>query len=468
MAPIFKRDCGLVLFDVGSSKKEELLDGLIQFSTFKWFMNSKNLYRLILVNSEQTCNEKNYPNIFTTEIEDFDPKAVTKIIENAKVAKSNWLDALLLAIYHLEEAVGMNGLITLQLIFFTTLDVIYTPVLDVSNIQTIVSKLKEHNMFLYIIGPNIELPFAITSPGLVKKCMKEIQVDQKNQNLVVAKRIVNEGPNCLLCNTKIGLHLLISFKNSHGSQPWRKPFTIGHKLSIQSTTTKIYRKDISLKMYSPVQRNFVKTLAENRDVIVEDSEIIRGIVRHGTCLKIDEEMFRIETESCFEIMGFTHKKFVSETYLRGEDTFYVLPNEIFNDSFQIFTHLVNILAESNKYAICKRVYSTNNKPRYFALIPNLDFDPKCFTMTGISYVDYLTPHNLVIDNKESKTGISIGPTMMIEFHQQKLIKATAEKYLQKKINFNGMDEYLSAPTNKFLETLKRSWPARNLEPPSKH
>lgn len=489
MPPVSRRDCGLVLFDVGSSKKEELLNGLIKFSTFKWFMNSRSLYRLILINTAQTSNEKNYPNIFTTEIEDFDPKAVNEVIENAKAAKSNWLDALLLAIYHLEEAVNMHGLITLQLIFFTTLDVVNTPVLDSSKIQTIVSKLKQHSMYLYIIGPNVHLPFAITSPSVVQKCMRELQVDQKNQNLITAKRIVIEGPNCLLCNTKIGFNLLISFKNSHGSQPWRKPFTMGSKLSIPSTTTKIYRKDMSLKMYCPVPRSFVKTLAQNRDVLIEDSQIIRGIVRHGICLKIDDEMFRAETESCFEIIGFTHKKFVPETYLRGEDTFYVLPNETANDSFQIFTHLVTVLAENNKYAICKRVYSTNNKPRYFALIPNLNFVPKCFTMSGISYADYLTPHkcevpnsprekvkqddffrffhSLIVDNKESKAGISIGPTMMIEFHQQKLITATAEKYLQKKINLDEIDEYRSSPNNKFLENLRYSWPARNFEAPSK-
>lgn len=147
--------------------------------------------------------------------------------------------------------------------------------------------------------------------------------------------------NAIMCNTKIGTpHLLITFKNNQGSQPWKIPFTFGSKLSIPAITTKIIRcsftfyildilnitqhcffvsrKDISLKLFSPMQRTYVKTLADNREVQVDEADIVRGLIRHGKFLKIDETQFKIETERCFEIMGFTEKKFLPETYMKGE------------------------------------------------------------------------------------------------------------------------------------------------------
>lgn len=68
--------------------------------------------------------------------------------------------------------------------------------------------------------------------------------------------------------------------------------------------------------------------------------------------------------------------------LIGDDTFYVLPNEATEDGFQAFTYLVTICHESDKYAIVKRIYSPNNKPRYYVLIPAVDTTPKYFVMTG--------------------------------------------------------------------------------------
>lgn len=177
MPPTPKRDCGVILFDVASSKKSELLNGLLKFASFRWFMNSKSMYRLILVNSAETRNRGNYPHIYTcNDLEEFDPKLIVQEIENMQPGESNWVDALRVGILALKEVVEMAGIVSLQLIFFTGFDNI-TPNFDDTSIQKVINIINKYeNMYLYIIGPDVTLPFAITSQQSIANCMQELQV----------------------------------------------------------------------------------------------------------------------------------------------------------------------------------------------------------------------------------------------------------------------------------------------------
>uniref|UniRef100_A0A6P7GRZ1 Uncharacterized protein LOC114345997 n=1 Tax=Diabrotica virgifera virgifera TaxID=50390 RepID=A0A6P7GRZ1_DIAVI len=356
MSPQTKKDCGLILFDVASPKKTELLNGLMKFCCFKWYINSRSIYRVILINSAVTDNDFNYPHIHTLQEEDFEPNAIFSAVESAKPGQSNWIDALSLGVHHLDQAVSIDGLVTLQLIFFTTLDSTKPLNVDTAKLSSLMERMNGHEMFLYIIGPNVKLPFVITNTQCIPKCMKELQLPAGNQNLATAKKIVTGIRNGVMCNTKIGLNLLFSYKNSPGGQPWILPLSFGTKLRIPANTYKIFRYDdlIFLKLISSrPKRSYVRALAENRDVIVKEDEIVRGIKRHGKFMIVDDSMFRSETDRCFDIIGFSDKKFFPETIVRGE-THYVLPDQVNAEAFQAFTHLVNILAETNKYGVCKK------------------------------------------------------------------------------------------------------------------
>ncbi|CAG9840463.1 unnamed protein product [Diabrotica balteata] len=486
MPPPAKKDCGLILFDVASTKKNELLNGLMKFCVYKRYMSSRSIYRLILINSAETSNDFKYPHIYTSEEEDFEPNAVFSTIENAAPGESNWLDALSLGVHHLQQAIAMKGLVTLQLILFTTFDVTIPLNYDTAKLNSLMDKINEHDIFLYIIGPNIELPYVITHTHTIPKCMNELRLPPGNHNLSIAKKIVTGVKNGVMCNTKIGINLLFSFKHSPGGLPWRVPLSFGTKFSIPATTFKIYRNDLQLRLTSSASRNFIKTLAENRDVVVNEDELVRGITRHGKFMIIDDNMFKSVTDRCFDIIGFSDKKFIPETYIRGGETFYVVPDEYSNEAFQAFTHLVNVLAESNKYGICKRAHARNNKFKFYALIPNLDYKPKCFTMTLLPYGDYLAPHkyeepkfpkekikqddfnnffnSLIIENSGAVTGQTLGPTMLLDINQHKLVSAITKKHLNRNdLDLEALDvnDFEKAPDNKFIEALKNSWPARN-------
>ncbi|XP_057663923.1 uncharacterized protein LOC130898556 [Diorhabda carinulata] len=478
MPPATKKDCGIILFDVASSKKHELLSELIKFATFKYFLNTKSLYRLILVNSAETSNPKKYPGIFISKIEDLDPKAIVELIENAETAQSDWLNAVSLGIHFLKEGLQMPGLITLQLIYFTTLDSSNGSSLNEEKIAQIISQLNEDEMYFYLIGPNVQFPFIINNNS-VSKCMKQLQIDEMNENLVVAKKIVSEVNTAVMCNSTLGIHFIVTFKKHQGTQPCRVPIAIGTKLSIPVSTSKIYRKDISLSLQLDTKKIFDKTLADNRDVKIEESDLIKGIVLHNKCIQIEDDMFKMDTKRCFDIIGFTSKKFIPEPYIGCNETYYILP-ELSDSDYHLFTHLVNVLQETNKYGIIKRVYACNNNPKYYVLIPNVDHNPKCLTMTGLPFGENLVPHkynspvnkkledddfcaffnSLIIDDTNFDHRIPLSPTMMIGFYQQKFINATAKKYLERDLHFENLDSDSYCLEPEKLEDFKQLWPER--------
>lgn len=482
MPPAAKKDCGIILFDVASLKKQELLNELIKFATFKYFLNTKSLYRILLVNSDETSNPKKYPGIFLSKIEDLDPMAIVDLIENAETAEADWVNAVSLGIHFLREVLQMPGLITLQLIYFTTLDSSNISSLNEEKVTQIISQLNENDIYFYLIGPDVQFPF-IRNNNSVSKCMKKLQIDETNENLVVAKKIVSEVDTAVMCDAKLGIHFLTTFRKFQGTQPWRVPIAIGTKLSIPVCTSKIYRKDISLNLHMETKKFFEKTLADNRDVKVEESDIIKGIVLHSKCIQIEDDMFKLETERCFDIIGFTNKKFIPEPYICCNETYYILP-ELNDNDFHIFTHLVNVLEETNKYGVIKRVYAYNNNPKYYVLIPNLDHDPKCLTMAGLPFGDGLIPHrynspvskkleeddefcaffkSLIVDGTKLEPRISVSPTMIIDFYQQKLISATAKKYLEQDLHFENLDSDVYSLEPDTLEAFKKSWPERTLD-----
>ncbi|KAG5876359.1 hypothetical protein JTB14_009044 [Gonioctena quinquepunctata] len=483
--PPAKRDCGLVIFDLKSKKKDQLLTGLIKFATFKWFSSSKDLYRLILSNSKTTKNEKNISNLYTTEIEDFNPRNVLEHIENSQAQEGNWLDALLLAIYHLKEATSMSGLVTLQLLFFTSLDT--NEIIDENKLQSVIKEINENKIYLYIMGPTVKLPSTIKHPEDVQQCMKGLIVDESNKSLVAARRIVQNIEKGVLCDVKVGINLIHFFKKSRGSLPWKVPMTFSSQLEIASISVKIYKREWPLRLVPNHYRRFTRVLAEDQTIEVKNEEIVRGILRHGKFVKVDDrDMFKMETSRCFDILGFTDQTFVPETYIRGEENLYVLPDhELVDDSCQAFYNLVSVLANQNKYGIVKRVHMSHARARYFVLIPQPDMRPVCFLMVGLPYADDVMSHecetptpskvkgkedeftrffrSIDIFNKEPKVEVPLSPTMMMHPYLNKLVNSAATKVLKRDFDFESveLDDFSQEETNKFVENLRHSWPVRD-------
>lgn len=175
MPPPTKKDYGVILFDVNGSNKDEALAALMKICTYNWLSSSKDTYRVILTNTKVSKNYKNLSNLCDTGFSDTDPQPILASIENVEAERGNWLDGLLLAIDLLKEEIAMPGVITLQILYITKLDGCLQDV-DTKDLQSIINDLKKYDIYLYIIGPEVKLPYTITSQLDVSDVMKDMVV----------------------------------------------------------------------------------------------------------------------------------------------------------------------------------------------------------------------------------------------------------------------------------------------------
>ncbi|KAJ8969107.1 hypothetical protein NQ314_001917 [Rhamnusium bicolor] len=467
MPPASKREFGVILFDINSSNKEEALLTLIKICTYKWLSANKDTYKLILSNTKDSRNVKGFSNLYETNINELDPQPILECVENAEAEEGNWLDALQLAIHILKEAFEKPGIITLQILYITNLDRC-SQTLDEGKVGKIIRDLKEYNIYLYIIGPNVKLPYTITSEDDVRDIMKDIKVDESIHSLAVAKKIIINTDNSVICDFKVGVHLFFSFKNSHGTQPWKVPLSFGTKLEIPVCTVKVYRKDAPFKLSSDV-KNFSTVLVEDESVQLNYEDLVSGIIRHDKFVKVEgNDMFKVDGP-------------------RRDSTFYVLPDhEKPEECCQAIYNLVDVLAEQKKYAIARRVYNANTKPKFFVLVPQPDLEPKCFAMSELPYADevnnkykFVVPTASATESKNEdeftqffrsmdiwddncKVNIPLSPKLMLDWYSNKLVNAVAKQYLHRDLDLNeiDIDDLAETETNEFLDAFKKSWPEK--------
>lgn len=182
MPPPAKKDVALVIFDLKSSNKDQLLEGLIKMVTYR-MLCSKDLFNLILVNSSQTDNSKNVRNVVKIGNAEIEPKAIFQCINDAEVSEDDpvdFLDALMLGIYYMKPASELPGVMNKQIIYFTDLENQKFEE-DNKNILNIIKDLNAIEIYLYIVGPDVQMPFTITKPDDIPECMKRIMLVSINK-----------------------------------------------------------------------------------------------------------------------------------------------------------------------------------------------------------------------------------------------------------------------------------------------
>lgn len=177
MPPAAKRNVCLTLFDLKSSNKDHLLEGLVKFAAHR-FLNTKDQCCLFLTNCSETSNSKNVENVLRTHIDEFRVNEIFGCINEAKPSTEdpvNLLDILSLAIYYVKQARGMPGVISLQIVYFTDLtsQVVKN---DDREIAKIIRDLKDNEIYLSIVGPDVAVPTPITNIDDIPKGMKGIMV----------------------------------------------------------------------------------------------------------------------------------------------------------------------------------------------------------------------------------------------------------------------------------------------------
>ncbi|VEN49408.1 unnamed protein product [Callosobruchus maculatus] len=463
MPPAAKRDVGVVFFDLYS--KENLLGSLLKFVGWET-VNTKDEHRLFLVNSQETSNAKNLPNVelVPQTLQQLGVKGVQNCVQQAEQTEEDMFDlyaldlhnVLSLGVYHLREFLDVPGVITKQLILFSNL-ANFSP-MEEELFEKLVKKIRDYDISLYIVGPQVRFlePVYATEYFFIEKYAENIVLEKPTAGLEQAKKLVVEVSG-VIADATAGLHLLLTCRQTAGSQPWKVPLTIGSNIEIPVRTSKVYRRDVHISVKKekitdgpPVEEEF--TLASDVSVKVDVQETVRGLSIHNKFVEVrnDNEIFQMATEPTFDVICFTYEDNVPVPYMIGEEGFVVLPNETSSASQrQFFNALVDCLSEQHKYAIVSRVYIRNTQPKFFVLIPDADQVPKRFMMVevctgdGVRHpVQFRRPDkpkaevdkemrdflkDMDATNPEGTKKVALEPTMMMAWRDEKVLDLILEE-----------------------------------------
>ncbi|KAF2893063.1 hypothetical protein ILUMI_13109 [Ignelater luminosus] len=395
MPPAAKRNASVILFDVNTSEEfaEAARKCLLNICASKWFMESKDVTKLMLLNTAQTRNKINAkfdgkcPHVYTATdvIVSYNPNEVRPHIEgDIAKAEADWLMGLAAAIEELkDEFLESKGVMTLQLLFITDLS---TPVAEKEKrITFVIDNLNKMKVFLYILGPEVKIPHCMATFEDIKKWTKNIEFiasEEENANLRIAKRII-EHTNGIICDLKVGQELFKCYSNRWGLQAWKVPLTIGSSFTSSAAMTRFIRSSTGPKFKSSSSGTWEWHLVDDVSETVGYDNVIGGVFRHEKFVPLPEDVkknFKYFGERCFKIIGFTDKRNISELYLQDNGSQYVESNG--SNNFRLLVHVLN---NQNKCIVAKQVYNRNCKPRILVLLP--DAEKEILISAELPYAD---------------------------------------------------------------------------------
>lgn len=147
----------------------------------------------------------------------------------------------------------------------------------------------------------------------------------------------------------------------------------------------------------------------------------------------------------------------------------------------MFCYLLKILSEQKMYAIARKIYFKDNRPKFYALMPQPNSQLPHFIMASLPFADDISAHfvlesgkqckekindtkfiqfcqDLDITNPKRKVSVSLGPAMMMDWFANKVINESINKMFKKTFEFNETEMDVEYETAQFLDKLKGSWP----------
>lgn len=434
----------VILFDLKTEDRQKGLDSLTNILLYNRLSEVKDECKLFLFNSHNVDAQCAGVSLINSNLT---IDALINTIKTFEVGESNWMEAIIFGINELEEEFNKPGIITLQIVVISDLKS-FKSEKNKHLEESIIKSLKQHDIFVYFIGPNVQPSKTIFSEHDLIEWMRNLE--GKGEYFDFVKRIVTETKSCI-CSFDLGVHLFNSFKYRKGKQPWTEPLSFGTVLSLPFPTIKITDRQPPFKLQMDKNDTDVKRVCEEQeDVEINMHDTVSGLVRHGKFVRIpDEKLFKIEGPRCFSVLGFTDSKKVPEYLLQGEETYKLVSTGVQDDSYlEFFWTLISVMIELDKYIVAKKVYYANLNPKYVVLIPRLDKDTRGFIVCELPYAEdiafdykeensapkvqvskettnYLDSMNVTSD--KCKIQVPLAPRMMIDTNCLNMINKVKEK-----------------------------------------
>ncbi|KAK5637836.1 hypothetical protein RI129_000168 [Pyrocoelia pectoralis] len=218
------------------------------------------------------------------------------------------------------------------------------------------NSLENLNCFLYVLGPKVKVPMHMTSFEDIKEWSKKVEfIDGDTPSLAVVKEIVEATTYSVVCDLELGEQLFSNYQI-------RGVFKRGLHLS----------NDV------------------NAEVTYDN--VVGGVFRHGKFVPLTKDVennFKSQEARCFNIIGFTDQRNVSE-------------------QFEKFRTIITHSRKRKLCAIAKRIYLANCRPKLYAMFPNEKDDVFIATPLPseiIDVYDYLNKLDLRIRKTSTSTDL---------------------------------------------------------------
>ncbi|XP_054268759.1 X-ray repair cross-complementing protein 5-like isoform X2 [Macrosteles quadrilineatus] len=347
----------------------------------KIFANSQDEFGLVLIGSEETKNELNYPNVYVQN--SYFSCAnwnLMKNISNLTVAKhsgnssnSDWLDGLIVAVNLLKEESECKSFSTKKIVLMSNFA---TPVTSIDNVDDTIKALKDLEIGLVVIGPELE-------DGSSEN---EVKSPAQRKNEAIISRIVEEtdGVTCGFDEAMVPLGRYQKIQTR--AMPWNCDLQIGSNIFVPIVG---YKKFDSKKLLIWKKRSREKSaIVEERvhfegDQQVDKADVIKSYTYGQTIVPFSEDdkaATSLQTEKCFQVIMFAKKEEVPIHMLMGESVLYIAPRTGNEGAVSAMVALAQVLLEQQQVAIVRKVYRKNTAPLIGALIPTCETsnNRKCY------------------------------------------------------------------------------------------
>lgn len=383
----------VLVLDVSSAVKDKFLDGqsfldktkecVSMILQRKIFSDSTDEIGVILFGSDETKNElaednfgDQYQHInVVTEwlmIPTWDIVQNVLKLHPTNVTSTDWLDAVIVAMQFIKTQTEAKFFSDLKIVLFSNF------ALDIKSqeqVDTIIKKMKELNIHITVIGPDITTDYSeYSEDSSIKKSETQIE----GEHLI--GKIVDKTEG-IICTFEQAMSQLMYFEKSTAKpMPWNVQMSIGNDIKIPVSGYK--------KLAEPKSLKWIKICAEdNKPLMTEQSyflgdraidrpDIIDGY-RYGTTIipysSVDKEAMKyVSGERSLRILGFTKADNIPLHLLNSYSPYYILPQRDNEAANLILTSLVKAMKKLNMVAVASKVYNRGNAPHIGALFPEIE------------------------------------------------------------------------------------------------
>lgn len=362
----------------------------------KIFSQSKDEVALVLFGTDETDNllsqnDEEYQNIVVKrELAVVNWDFMTLVQEDVKAgnAAGDFIDAMIVAMDHLQEQMGGRKFVGQQIYLMTN----FKGVASTHQLDVIIKGMQNSGIQLNVIGPDLE------NTDYTSK----LYSGKQKFNEAVIKRILKAlGGESFTFDEAVPMLSFFKKRNIR-SVPWKVDLELGDSLKIPvncyikirqfvpKTFKKSYGQDSEAKLLNETSYH-KKDIAQTE---CEKEETVAGY-RYGKTLVpfSEEDKANMAYESLgnssksFTILAFSKQDCIKRHHFLGNGVSVVVADKAAPGASVALSAFIHALYETNMVAIVRQVYRNKCNPKIGFLAPEIEHDHECLVLIHLPFME---------------------------------------------------------------------------------